>query len=132
MELLLTLVKIAAVFGLLFVTLRLLTRSRGLRLDGGRNAKSPQLEVTDKARVGRTSSIVTVRVGDRTLLLGVTEQHISTLADVSDDLANAALFGDVGGPGDEPGRPGDATERISVVDHAIDLIRKGGFAPKGH
>jgi flagellar biogenesis protein FliO len=132
MELIVTLVKIAAVFGLLFVTLRFLTRTRGLRFDGGRNGRAPQLEVTDKARVGRTSSIVTVRIGERTLLLGVTETQISTLADVSDDLANLDLFTDAADAGADPARTGDAIERISVMDHAIDLIRSGGFARKGH
>ena len=73
-------------------------------------------------RVGRTSSVVTMRVGERTLLLGVTEHQLTTLADVTDDLAGLETF-----PGDDADV--DVTDRTSVMDHALEVMRTR-FDPK--
>lgn len=120
MDLFETLVRIAVVFGLLLVTLRLLSRTRGLRVDARRAGVRAPLEVVDKVRVGRTSSVVTMRVGDRTLLLGVTEHQLTTLADVTDDLAAVE-------PADEDEVAVDVTDRAadrtSVMDHALEVMR---------
>lgn len=116
MEFVDTLVRIAVVFGLLFLTLRLLSRTRGLRVDARRAGVRAPLEVVDKVRVGRTSSVVTMRVGDRTLLLGVTEHQLTTLADVTDDLAAME-------PATEDDVDVDVTDRTSVMDHALEVMR---------
>jgi flagellar biogenesis protein FliO len=115
-----TLVRIAVVFGLLFVTLRLLSRTRGLRVDARRAGVRARLEVVDKVRVGRTSSVVTMRVGDRTLLLGVTEHQLTTLADVTDDLAamESTAEDDV-----DVDVTDSVTDRTSVMDHALEVMR---------
>ena len=122
MDLFETLVRIAVVFGLLFVTLRLLSRTRGLRVDARRAGVRAPLEIVDKVRVGRTSSVVTMRVGDRTLLLGVTEHQLTTLADVTDDLAGME-------PAVEDAADVDVTDRTSVMDHALEVMRSR-FEPK--
>ncbi|MFN3218129.1 MAG: flagellar biosynthetic protein FliO [Acidimicrobiales bacterium] len=116
MEFVDTLVRIAVVFGLLFLTLRLLSRTRGLRVDARRAGVRAPLEIVDKVRVGRTSSVVTMRVGDRTLLLGVTEHQLTTLADVTDDLAAME-------PAAEDDADIDVTDRTSVMDHALEVMR---------
>jgi flagellar biogenesis protein FliO len=113
-----TLVRIAVVFGLLFVTLRLLSRTRGLRVDARRAGVRAPLEIVDKVRVGRTSSVVTMRVGDRTLLLGVTEHQLTTLADVTDDLAGMEPAVEDAADADV-----DVTDRTSVMDHALEVMR---------
>lgn len=131
-DLIVSLVKVGVVFGLLIITLRLLSRSRSLRGEGARSRRAPALEVLDKTRVGRTSSVVTVRVGDRALLLGVTESQITTLADVTDSLpspdagATDALFAGTGQADAATDRsPDDVDVRSSVLDHALELIRSG-------
>ncbi len=127
MDLFETLVRVAVVFGLLFVTLRLLSRTRGLRVDARKAGVRAPLEVVDKVRVGRTSSVVTMRVGDRTLLLGVTDHQLTTLADVTDDLP---MIDDA--EADDASRDGDIviTDRTSVMDNALEIMRSR-FAPKG-
>jgi flagellar biogenesis protein FliO len=74
------------------------------------------VELVEKIRVGRTSSVVTMRVGDRTLLLGVTEHQVTTLADVTDDLADL----EISSPTDADV---DVTDRTSVMDHALEVMR---------
>lgn len=122
MDLFETLVRIAVVFGLLFVTLRLLSRTRGMRVDARRTGARAPIEIVDKVRVGRASSVVTMRVGDRTLVLGVTEHQLTTLADVTDDIAAMALAGDEDADTavDVTDR---ATDRTSVMDHALEVMR---------
>jgi len=125
MELLVTLVKVVAVFGLLYLTLRLLTRTRGLRADGLRRGRAaPGVEVIEKIRVGRTSSVVTMRVGERTLLLGVTETQITNLADITDDLAAMEIADDLGD------LDLDVTDRGSVLDNALEILKAGVFSPR--
>ena len=114
LDVVMSLVKVMAVFGLLLVTLRMLGRTKGLRGGARGGVATPGLEVLDKARLGRTSSVVTVRIGERALLLGVTETQVTTLADVTDDM-----------PPPEPEPEVDVTERTSVIDHALEVLRAG-------
>ena len=59
-------------------------RRRGLlRAVTGRRPTG-RLEVLDRRSLGKSSSIVLARVGDRPLLLGVTGQQISVLSDAPD------------------------------------------------
>jgi flagellar biogenesis protein FliO len=115
--LVLSLLKVAAVLGALILCLRLLARHQrgrtGVR-SSGRTTAAPLIEVVDQSRLGRTANVVAVRVGERVLLLGVTEAGIETLADVSDDIDLTV---------DDPDEPPPG----SVLDHAVDLLRTGGF-----
>lgn len=128
MDLFETIVRIAVVFGLLFVTLRLLSRTRGLRVDARKVGVRAPLEVMDKVRVGRTSSVVTMRVGDRTLLLGVTDHQLTTLADVTDDLA---AIDEIAADDASALSDAEVTDRTSVMDHALEVMRDR-FATKGN
>jgi hypothetical protein len=109
-----TLIKAAAVFALLFVTIRLLRRldggrsssgrptaarrSRRLRAGAGRSGRSGGLgrsrqpdrllEVVERASVGRASSLMLVRVQERYCMVGVTEQQVSLLCEVDVQTAS--------------------------------------------
>lgn len=82
-------VSLAVVFGLMMVTGRLLRR-RGLS-PGKAGAASSRIEVLARQGLGRTSSVQLVRVGGRTLVLGVTETAVSVLAEADPVLLEAEL-----------------------------------------
>ena len=112
-----SLLKVLVVFGLLVVTLRVLAkrqRGGGAAQKGGRRAPGPIVELLDQSRVGRSANVVAIKVGERVLLLGVTESEISTLADVSEDIDLTV--------DEDPDEPTG-----SVLDHAVDILRTGGF-----
>jgi len=120
-EILSSLLKVGAVFALLYLTLRVLAKHQGRSGRGGvrrdkrgRNEAAPLVQVLDQSSVGRSANIVAVRVGERVLLLGVTDSDITTLADVSGDIEFA---------GDDPLEPG----QDGVLDHALDILRSGSF-----
>lgn len=120
-ELLIALVKVAAVLVLLIGALKLLGRYQrggGSGRSGGRaiKARTSVLEIVDQTRLGRTSSVVAVRAGERVMVLGVTESGIEHLADITDDI-------DLGDDEDEIDAP------ASVLDHALDLLRAGDIRP---
>ena len=56
-----------------------------MRRRGGFTAPSrkAQIEVIGRQPLGRTSSVAIVRAGSRTLLLGVTDTHVSLLAETT-------------------------------------------------
>jgi flagellar protein FliO/FliZ len=55
-------------------------RSRG-GLRFGKSADAPRLDVLDRTTVGRNVSVAVVRVGGRGLIVGVTEQSVTLLAE---------------------------------------------------
>lgn len=114
-DVLVNLVKVAAVFGLLFVTLKLLNtwqRQRGGVRSSGRRQRDALVEKLDETRVGRNASVVTLKVGETVLLVGVTEQHVEHLADVTDsvDLTRLEIEDDGEGP--------------TPFEHALALLRQ--------
>ena len=114
-EVLVTLLKVGVVLALLIGSLRLLGRyQRGGGGSGGRALRSRPsvLEVVDQTRLGRTSSVVALRAGDRVMVLGISDGGIEHLADITDDIDLAE---------DEV----EADESGSVLDHALDLLRTG-------
>lgn len=91
------LVKVAVVFALLWITLKLVARvhrnSGGVvvrrRAAAGGGAVRPTgrlVEVMGRSALGRNTSIVVVRVGDNCLALGVSEQNVNLLSEVDLDL----------------------------------------------
>ncbi|MCU0271814.1 MAG: flagellar biosynthetic protein FliO [Acidimicrobiales bacterium] len=91
------LVRVAIVMALLFGTLRVIGRITGRRAPGGgrgvvrRNlgggAGARRLvEVLDRQNLGKTTSIALVRIGDRRIALGVTEQRIDVLLQLDPEL----------------------------------------------
>lgn len=89
-SLLSALVRVAIVMALLFGTLRVIGRITGRRAPGGgrgvvrRNlggggGDRRMVEVLDRQSLGKTTSIALVRIGDRRVALGVTDQRVDVL-----------------------------------------------------
>jgi flagellar protein FliO/FliZ len=89
-SLLSALVRVAIVMALLFGTLRVIGRITGRRAPGGgrgvvrRNLGGGAggrrlVEVLDRQNLGKTTSIALVRIGDRRVALGVTDQRVDVL-----------------------------------------------------
>ena len=95
---------LAAVLGLIW----LLSRG-GRRRTGGRVAAAGRFTVVGRQSLGRHAGVAVVRVGDRALVLGVTEQSVQLLAET--DLASVL--------GEQ-----DAPEHRT----AVELPREGGAA----
>ena len=117
-DLLSSLIKVALVFGLLFLTMKGLARhqrrsGRGRLRVAGQPATA-LVEVLDQSRLGRASSVAAVRVGNRAFLLGITEEQVANLAELTDDI-------DLTEPEE------DDIDRQSVFDHAVDILRSGTF-----
>lgn len=82
-------VKVALVFGLLYVTLRVVARINGGRAGAFRGA-GRTVEVLARSPLSRTAAVVVARIGDRCLALGVTDHSVNVLGEVAmDDLPPA-------------------------------------------
>lgn len=83
------LLRVVLVFALLAVTLHVVGRMTGRRpgrggvvLRRGSMRERRAVEVIDRQSLGRTASLALVRIGDRHVALGVTDQRVSLLAEV--------------------------------------------------
>lgn len=115
MDLIFAIGRVALVLGLLVLTLRLVGRSRGLRAagsarSGGRG--SGAVEILDQTRVGRTASIVTLRLGDRGVAIAVTDQQVTVIGDI--DLT-------VDAPDELPAAPSSASVTLRT---GLDVLRE--------
>lgn len=81
-------VSLAVVFALMAVAGKVL-RKRGLGTRG--STATSRIEVLARQGLGRTSSVQLVRVGGRTLVLGVTEASVSVLGEADPLLLEAEL-----------------------------------------
>jgi flagellar biosynthetic protein FliO len=106
---------LAVVLAMIWAAARFAKR-RGKILAGQGDATS--LEVVARRQLGRRGSLGVVESGDRTLLVGVTENHISLVADLSDPSRSAAPDVDVR---PERVRRGAASE-AEVVPLAVDEL----------
>ena len=79
----------AVVLSLLFVAARFVRR-RGLA-SGRAGAVTGRIEVLARQGLGRASSVQLVRVGGKTLVLGVTESSVSVLGEADPLLLEAEL-----------------------------------------
>jgi flagellar biogenesis protein FliO len=116
MDVIVSLLKVGAVLGLLVFTLRMIGRSRGLRAAGsGRslNTGAGAVEVLDQARIGRTASIVTLRLGDKGVAIALTDQQITVIGEI--DLTVAE-------PSDEPAN--HPTPSAAVWRQGLDVLRE--------
>lgn len=77
------LVRLAASLGMvvaiILVAAKVVRRRGGLRL--GRSGDGPRLDVLDRTSVARNASVAVVRVGGRGLVVGITEQSVTLLAE---------------------------------------------------
>ena len=81
-------VSLGIVFALMAVAGKVL-RKRGLGTRG--TTATSRIEVLARQGLGRTSSVQLVRVGGRTLVLGVTETNVSVLGEADPLLLEAEL-----------------------------------------
>lgn len=96
-------VSLAVVFGLMMVAGRVLRR-RGLGSAKGATATS-RIEVLARQGLGRSSSVQLVRVGGRTLVLGVTDAAVSVLGEADPLLLEAELALSPASAGTAPATP---------------------------
>lgn len=74
-------VKVALVFGLLYVTLRVVARLNGGR-QGALRGAGRTVEVLARSPLSRGAALVVARIGERCLALGVTDHSVTVLGDV--------------------------------------------------
>src|SRR5690606_13281317 len=92
--------------GLMWLAGRVM-RSRGL---GGLSRRAlpagARLEILDRKSFSKSASVALVRAGGRTLLIGVTEHGVSTLAEMEPELLELNLIDDIpGANGPAPSEP---------------------------
>lgn len=77
------LIKMGLVFGLLFVTLRVVGKlhNSGAKITGGRH-DGAVIQVLGRQSIGRNADVTVVSLGERTLVLGVTEHNVSMVAEL--------------------------------------------------
>jgi flagellar protein FliO/FliZ len=75
---------LAFIGGVLFFAARV-AKKRGLGQGNG------LIEVVARQRMGRTSSVNVVRIGDVVLVVGATEEHVTLLAEVDSESVETAL-----------------------------------------
>lgn len=90
--------------------------ARRKRQGAGKSEPKSQLKLLGTTRVGPKATAVVVEVSGKRLLLGVTEQSVSTLAWL-DDEANAAV---------DEGEPSGVAERPASVARAVDDVAAAG------
>ena len=81
-------ISLGVVFALMAVAGKVLRR-RGLGTRG--TTATSRIEVIARQGLGRSSSVQLVRVGGRTLVLGVTDTHVSVLGEADPLLLEAEL-----------------------------------------
>lgn len=84
------LLALALVLGLLWLFARFARTRYGVKAKrsvlpgGGSSGTAGRIEMLGKKSLGRHTSIAVVKVSDRTLVVGLTPQHITVLTDLSD------------------------------------------------
>jgi flagellar protein FliO/FliZ len=76
---------LAVVIGLMWVAANVLRKRGFTGVASRRTTRGPQIELIARRPLGRNSSVAVVRVGDRSLVLGVTEQQVTNLGEVELD-----------------------------------------------
>jgi flagellar biosynthetic protein FliO len=73
-------ISLAVVIGLMWVAANVL-RKRGFTGVASKRSSGPEVELISRRPLGRNASIAVVRIGDRSLLVGVTEHQVTNLGD---------------------------------------------------
>jgi flagellar biogenesis protein FliO len=127
------LARVVVVLGLLWVVLRLLPRFVGQRAGSGsrnrsrsRNKQTERtIEILDRQTLTKTASVFVLRIGSTVHAVGVTEQHVDRLVEISDecviDLRDEVLDTDVAS---RPVAPSQAprSDRGQALDIARSLL----------
>jgi flagellar protein FliO/FliZ len=93
---------LVVVLGIMLLAAKVLKR-RGLA--GTRGAVTGRIEVLARQGLGRTSSVQLVRVGGKTLVLGVTDTNVSVLSEADPLLLEAELALQTQEQADAPAEP---------------------------
>jgi flagellar biogenesis protein FliO len=99
-----TLLRVAIVFVLLVATMRVMGRLTGRRRHGRiatrRRGAARPIDVVDRQALNRSASVAIVEVEGRRLALGITDQNVRLLADLSEPRSDVEI--DLrDGPGDD-------------------------------
>ena len=73
---------LVVVIGLMWVAANVLRKRGFAGVASRRGPKGPELELLARRPLGRNASIAVVRVGDRSLVVGVTDHQVTKLGDV--------------------------------------------------
>ena len=76
---------LAIVIGLMWVAANVLRKRGFTGVASRRTTRGPQIELIARRPLGRNSSVAVVRVGERSLVLGVTEHQVTNLGEVEFD-----------------------------------------------
>lgn len=108
-------VSMGLVVGLIVVAAKLLKNRTGLGLGLGRGAGGVRLDVLDRTQVARNATVAVVRVGGRGLVLGITEQSVTLLAEAPELVVRyEQQEAERTAPPTEPGAPG--TTRMNFFE----------------
>ncbi|MGY6499362.1 MAG: flagellar biosynthetic protein FliO [Acidimicrobiales bacterium] len=75
------LASLGMVVAVILFAARALRKRGGLRLGLGRSDTAPKLDVLDRTQLTRNASVAVVRVGGRGLVVGITENTVTLLAE---------------------------------------------------
>lgn len=73
---------LVVVIGLMWVAANVLRKRGFAGVASRRGPRGPELELLARRPLGRNASIAVVRVGDRSLVVGVTDHQVTKLGDV--------------------------------------------------
>lgn len=140
------LVSLAIVLALMYIAARLLQRTKGAasprpsqrrftalassmkKTRVGRRVarRRAQLDVIARQPLGKSASVAVVRVGDRTMLIGVTDASVQLLSEVDAALFSeeetASEFAEVAAPAPVPASSVGANARATIS--VMDLLRE--------
>jgi flagellar biogenesis protein FliO len=125
------LIKIGFVFGLLFVTLRLVGKlyGTGRSIGGGgkHGATNVSVQVLGRQSVGRNADVTVVALGDRTLVLGVTEHNVSVVTELdTEEIVETISIPAIATPALSPAVPArtQATASVPTWRDLLDNLRE--------
>jgi flagellar protein FliO/FliZ len=93
---------LAVVIGLMWVAANVLRKRGFTGVAGRRGPRGPELELLARRPLGRNASIAVVRIGERALVVGVTDHQVTKLGDFENteiDLEDDAIWTASSGPG---------------------------------
>jgi flagellar protein FliO/FliZ len=122
---------IRLVLSLAFVGLILWFAARVAKKRGLGGAGSGLIEVVARQRMGRSSTVNVVRIGDVVLVVGATEEQVTLLAEVDVETVEAALGErDLPRAARAPSRP-EADEDDESAEHPQSAVPQSGTPHSG-
>jgi flagellar biogenesis protein FliO len=108
-------VSMALVVGIIVVAAKVLRNRGGLGFGAGRGQDGIRLDVLERTQLARNATVAVVRVGGRGLVLGITEQSVTLLAEAPELVVKyEQQEAERTAPPTEPGAPG--TTRMNFFE----------------